>query len=230
MLNNSSKISANTPLWSPAKLTNLKAWYKSDKGISIATGVNQWFDQSGNNNHLNQVTLGRQPTVISSEINGYPGLIFDGVDDYLQTSFTLVQPETVFIIVKMLSWTLNDQIIDGAAGDSMLLQESGGGTDPIRLYGGAFLGPSLDLPVGNLGLITAIYNGASSLLQINNATIFSGNGGTASASGFTIGAGAGGSFNAHIVIAEAIVLSGAATNNEINLMKAYAKNRYNISM
>jgi len=49
--------------FTPLQLTNLRGWWRADLGITIATGVSQWNDRSGNGNHLVQGTAGAQPVV-----------------------------------------------------------------------------------------------------------------------------------------------------------------------
>lgn len=41
-------------------------WLRADRGITVATGVSSWADQSGNGNHFVQATSVRQPAFVSS--------------------------------------------------------------------------------------------------------------------------------------------------------------------
>jgi hypothetical protein len=49
--------------------------------------VSKWYDQSGNNRHLDQATLASQPKLVSAGAvltsGGKPAVVFDGVDDHL---------------------------------------------------------------------------------------------------------------------------------------------------
>jgi hypothetical protein len=62
------------PLINPAGLGggSLKAWYRADQGITIATGVSQWNDLSGQANHVVQGTGSAQPAFVASGQNGQP--------------------------------------------------------------------------------------------------------------------------------------------------------------
>ncbi len=73
------------PVWSPADLPSLVAWYKADQ-ISLSDGdpVAQWDDLSGNTRHLVQATGAAKPTYKTAIVNGLPVVRFDGVDDYLR--------------------------------------------------------------------------------------------------------------------------------------------------
>lgn len=218
--------------WSPAQLTSLKAWYKSDTGVSLnGAKVTQWNDQSGNSNHLTQATEDKQPGFSASQLNGYPAIVFDGVDDVLDTAaFTLNQPETVFIIFKQTTWTDNDTIFDGLGGNSgRLFQRTT--TPNIGTYAGDFGPPSADLAVNTFGLITCILNGASSVLQVNNnAESTTGSVGSSNMGGFTLGDFGDGGAAANISVVEVIVMEAAASADERTSVKNYVSERYGISM
>lgn len=54
------------------RATGLTLFLRSSIGITIATGISQWSDQSGSGNHLAQATGSAQPTLVSSVYNGRP--------------------------------------------------------------------------------------------------------------------------------------------------------------
>jgi hypothetical protein len=61
-------------------------WLRSDQGTSTITNgqpLSSWDDISGNANHSAQSNGTFQPLFISSGINGFPSLRFDGTNDYL---------------------------------------------------------------------------------------------------------------------------------------------------
>lgn len=49
-------------------------WLRADLGITVATGVSQWADQSGNGNHVVQATPVRQPEFNNNLYEGLPGV------------------------------------------------------------------------------------------------------------------------------------------------------------
>lgn len=63
-------------LWTPALLPSLALWLDAGdlSTISIATGVSQWRDKSGNERHFGQVTTGIQPQYRQVGFNGRPCL------------------------------------------------------------------------------------------------------------------------------------------------------------
>lgn len=68
----------------PTNLSNLDAWYKADVGVDFdgSNDVSQWDDQSGNGLHQIQATGLNQPTYVASDLNGLPGIKFDGADHF----------------------------------------------------------------------------------------------------------------------------------------------------
>jgi hypothetical protein len=218
-----------TPSFTPADLTNLRAWYKSDAGITIATGVSQWNDQSGNGNHLVQANPARQPVVTAGAINGLPVITFDGVDDFLNDAFTLVQPTTVFAVFRQRTWTINDYIYDGFASTGMGLSQRVA-TPGLSLIAGAAAANNTNAALSTYVLTTAIYSGASSVLQVNNTAETTGNPGIGSGDGVTLAASGGSStlFTSDCEIAEVIVMGAAATASERASVRAYSQARYGV--
>lgn len=71
--------------WSPASITTQLWFDANDAGsITIATGVSQWNDKSGNARHVTQATGANQPAYNSVQLNGLATLSFDGTDDCLR--------------------------------------------------------------------------------------------------------------------------------------------------
>jgi hypothetical protein len=69
-------------------------FFSGDVGVTTATGVSQWSDQSGNSRHLVQATGASQPTYNATALNGKGSLTFDGVDDVLGMSYVPPAPGT----------------------------------------------------------------------------------------------------------------------------------------
>jgi hypothetical protein len=66
---------------------NNKLWLAADKGVSLTgPNVTSWADQSGNGNNALPSTAVNQPSFVSSSVNGYPSLDFDGVNDELRVA------------------------------------------------------------------------------------------------------------------------------------------------
>lgn len=67
---------------------NLRLWLKADAGVTTATGVSQWNDQSGNGLNATQVTGANQPTFSANSLNFNPTLQFNGTSHRLATGNT----------------------------------------------------------------------------------------------------------------------------------------------
>lgn len=191
--------------FSPSDLGGGKIWYRYDKGITIATGASQWDDQFSEGNHAKQATGADQPLVQSDG-----SLLFDGISQFLKAdAFTFVQPETVYILVNQKTWANNDNyIFDGNAVAKGIIYQLNS-TPENTAYAGTNLSdisPVLD----TYNILTAVFNGASSVLQLNNDTPVEGDAGANDMGGFTLGsAGDGGSRWANIQVKEVAGYSGA---------------------
>ncbi|MCC7259478.1 MAG: FG-GAP repeat protein [Alphaproteobacteria bacterium] len=91
---------------SPLDAPGLKLWLKADVGVTKdAWGVvSGWTDQSGNNNNASQGTTANKPAWVDSQVNGYPAVVFDGINDYMGLSdLTIlknVYGAAVFVVEK----------------------------------------------------------------------------------------------------------------------------------
>lgn len=167
----------------PSDLANLAAWFRLGVGITTATGVSQWDDQSGNGRHLKQGTGANQPA-----LQGDNTILFDGSAHYLKCdAFTLNQPTTIYILFKQVSWTANDVVYDGNTVNVQLLWQRTA-SPGMMIYAGTNSSVNNNLAVGTYGSVAAVYNGANGVFQINNTTPLTGNYGAVNAAGFTLGA------------------------------------------
>lgn len=215
------------PPWTPLALSP-QLWVKSDTGITIVTGVSQWDDQSGNANHLSQGTGTRQPTVVAAVLNGIQGIQFDGTSDLMTSpAFVRTSPSTVFAVMRQDTWTVNDFAFEaGAAGAFAMRQITA--TPTLGLFSGGAGPATTDLAVNTFGVVTAIFNGASSVIQIGNNAEVSGNDGGGAGDGFTLGARPTTTGFSNITVMEIVVMSGVATTPQRDAFKAYSLARYGV--
>ena len=68
----------------------------SIKVIGKSGFVTQWYDQSGNSKHATQSVIASQPKIVDAGVLVDGGMVFDNVDDALETS--LVPPNTATLI------------------------------------------------------------------------------------------------------------------------------------
>jgi hypothetical protein len=79
-------------LWTPA-FEQPAVWLDASdiSTITIATGVSEWRDKSGNGANATQATAANQPAYSPVEFSGLPGITTDGVNDSLGIVTTLSQ-------------------------------------------------------------------------------------------------------------------------------------------
>lgn len=92
--------------WTPEQITT-SLWLDAADSttITIATGVSEWRDKSGNNRNAGQTTTGNQPAFVSEGFSDLPVVRFDGVNDSLTISPSLpaVSGQNVFAVVDTTS-------------------------------------------------------------------------------------------------------------------------------
>ena len=95
-------------------------------------------DQSGNGFHYSQPVSGRQP-IVTAGLNGKPGLLFDGGDDYLQATIVgLALPYQPIIVARHLNPTTPSAPLIGTANGSAGVLYTGGAGSVILAYAGSF--------------------------------------------------------------------------------------------
>jgi len=190
----------------PSDLANLAAWYRFNIGITIVlAGVDTWADQSGNGRDLLQATDTNRPAESAGVIT------FDGVDNYLKTnSFTLEQPETVYLLGKQITHPSSGlpRIWDGGTLTSGAMVQIG--SSPSITAGAPNTLPTIsDWAIDTFAVVVVVYDGVSSLIQVNEETPSTGNTGTRDMNGFTLGAHANAGAFSNIAVKEAILYSEA---------------------
>lgn len=176
------------------------------------------------------LTPGVEPT--QGTLNGKKTLIFNGVDQYLVTSdFSFSQPATYIVLVKQLSWTASDIILNGATGARFLYQSA---ASP-RLYASAGLtGPNTGTAaaLNEWHAVFAYYSGTSTAIAVDGGanSVFSG--GTSAAAGLAVGATPAptpANFG-HFEIAEILLLKRIWTDAEKTSVRTYWNTKYGLSL
>lgn len=96
--------------FSPRKLAGLRLWLAADRITGLANGdpVSSWTDLSGQGNHATQSTTAAKPLWKTGIANGRPGVLFDGVDDFLSLAAgactaMLAGDKSVFLVLKWVA-------------------------------------------------------------------------------------------------------------------------------
>lgn len=183
--------SEGSSAFSPTDIAGLQFWYDASQ-LALANNdpVASFTDLSGNGRHLLQATASYKPTFLTNRQNGLPGVVGDGVDDYMQTApFTLNQPTHYFIVAKINQTNNIGSLFDGNTGATARLARNSGTlpSGQLFLYSGAFGGPvtsGVDTSLPHLYAVLS--DGANSKISVDGGSAFTGNAGTANAGGVNI--------------------------------------------
>lgn len=189
--------------WTPTTPSNTLLWWidASDSsttfqnsGLSTPATANNdpvggLKDKSSNAKNATQATSGFRPLLKTADKNGKNTLLFDGVDDYLQSATWTVsaQPWTVFIVFQYLDNT-GRPIFSGVSKRNLL----GAGLTTFRIYAdtGADFANTTVNEDANWHIAKIVFNGASSTFAFDGAadTTFAASPGTGGSEGVTMGA------------------------------------------
>lgn len=162
---------AGSALWlSTRDLTTL---YQSSGGAAAVLDtdpVGQWQDKSGNSRHVAETT--NKPVLKLNQVNGLPSVRFDGVNDKLQALFTLNAPFTFFLVLSQLTWTANDVIVGGGAGDNFTFGQysSSPGIATLWVGNGTTSARDANLPLTTFGIVEVQEGsaGGGKFVKVNN--------------------------------------------------------------
>lgn len=161
-------------------------------GLADADPVGTWADRSGNGNDATQATAGFKPTYQTAEQGGQPVVRFDGGDRLTAAAatITVAQPYTVIAVARVdATDTDGAVIIDSFDSAQAVLYRGQAPADLENLFGiSAGSGGTCSITSNNAcNVFAAHYDGASSLLRINGGTAATGNPGSNSLTGVSIG-------------------------------------------
>lgn len=123
-------------------------------GLNDNDPVSVWSDLSGNNNDFTQ-TLTLRPLYKTNIVNGQPALLFDGVNDLMDTT-SITGIKTVIVVAKYTEGTVfgnYDGLITGTTGYIFLIGSSG----------------SADFYPSNIGGAIIYKDGVATKLSVTNA-------------------------------------------------------------
>jgi hypothetical protein len=162
---------------------NTVGWFDMNNNItSVADVVSAWGDKSGLDHHLLS-GVGNRPLWTED------GVYFDGFNDYMKCdAFDLKQPMMIYAVIKQVAWASGDVLWDGngASNRCGLTQV----TSTPRLASFSVWTQNVindNLAVDTWGIVRAIYNGASSSLQVDNTAKATGTNNNNEPDGFVLG-------------------------------------------
>jgi hypothetical protein len=198
--------------------------FQASNGTTPATAdadpVGYWGDKSGNGRHAIQATAGNKPALKLGAKNGKAGVRFVTDSDFLTTTFAIPQPSTYWIVVVK---TAGSFYVDGKAGSPRNILV--GGDADVYMAAGTNLFSTYITPA-NWTIHTLTFNGLSSSMRANGASVASGNAGTNEPTGLNIGAAISGTGGISGDITEFIVALGAQSAGTIAAVETYLNTKW----
>ena len=204
--------------------TGLELWLDADDAstftYSSGTVVSQWNDKSGTAQHFAQATGANQPNRNGTQ-NGHTTVVFDGSTDTLSCSVAgMVHPVTMFAVARNTASSGQRNLISYSS-DGRIFRTSGG---TIDIYQGSFLSSGTSWGTTDFHSVSAVFNGASSLIAVDGGSDTTGTSGGGS---FDTGSAAVGALRASSSeywqgdIAELIVYDRALSSGERSQVEDY---------
>jgi hypothetical protein len=173
--------------------------------------VTKWYDQSNNDNHLENATASEQPKIVEDGFmiteNGHPAIEFNRTteEDVLSAAASFSQPVTHFFVRRMPVLGGSTQIpLSYFSGSSTPWGEVYLSQGEFRTHFGSYLGTFEGIE--DLLLQYVFANGTDSTIAYNGAEGDTGNAGSSNVSGLHVGRNSSsGSHEAHVKAQELIV-------------------------
>ncbi len=229
MLMGAGQSGSSAAAFVPTDIAGLQFWVKSDTGITKDGGdlVSQWDDQAGSARHLTEAT--NKMLWVDNQLNGKPIIRGDGVNDKMSTGlFDVAQPATWFAVFKITTHTSGAGIVGGVAAVSC----------GIILRGSPLVhvidenvgdGASVNSPGAVFALYKGIFNGASSVIALNDGADQTAAPNFTSAApndGVFLGGRSGGSGFGNFDVAEILIYNSVISGANLTSVKNYLNTRY----
>jgi hypothetical protein len=207
---------------------NTIGWYKSDEPSTItkdgSNKVSAWNDFLGSGRNLtNTTTVDFGPTWSAA------GIEFDGLYNYLNATFTLVQPVFMYAVMKVFTGNGDYAALwNGVGGPSKCSAYPLTGNLVIDAEGG-LTGPALTLDA--FIIVRALYNGAGGSKVLVNATSQTGSVGAAGMGGLVLGSSVGvgyGGSHSHVQYKEVVLRKISDSGTDETAIYNYLKAKYGL--
>lgn len=227
--------SAPAPAFTPASLANLALWLDASDATTLTlngSNVSAWQDKSSQQLSFTQGTANSQPARLSAELGGKSVISFDGQDDTLGSSpvFTAL-PCSICALVRFGE----NQEIGGfysQDGSQLVFYRFGNSYPPgnIRLYNGADLETSAQVPQTQWTVLTAVADGADSKIYFGTALEVSGDSGSTAPDGNShLAKWSDGSQYQQCEIAEMVGYSRAIDSTEVASLVSYLSSKWGLA-
>ena len=196
----------------------------TDGTLTTFTGANDgfvstWYDQAGSLNALQTITA-NQPKLVSSGVvilrNGKPAVLFDGVNDSMETGYGSEQPLTITFVGGLTNTKVATTTFYGGGGanTSRVMLYTNGGL--FNLFAGAVVNSSVSDDT-NQHLFFNLHNTTSSSISIDGSVVGTGNNGTQILENFQLGSQLSGSVVFDGYIQEVILYPSDNSSNQVGI-------------
>ena len=211
---------------------NTVAWYDYTETSTLtydgSNRISKWADKLGSGNDLTQTTDTRKPTITVNGVKFSGGASPNNQFMLTAAIASLDQPTMIYIVMKHITWTNGDSIIDGLSTNTGRLMQYTS-TPNIAAYAGGSVVLDGNLTLDTFAVIRVLFNGASSKLIVNANTPTTGNFGTNNMLGIIMGAydtNGGGAIDAEVK--EAVFRNVADNSTDEANIYAYLKAKYSL--
>lgn len=189
--------------FTPRHLANLSLWLDAADGSTVTTDANnlvsQWNDKSGNARNVTQTTAASRPAYTTQGRSGKNVITFDGSNDFLTTpTLSINQPFTICWVGRSNGNTPGQAvngpyICDGTASNTrvaVLWNGDGNSATNGRLgmFAGSVIQPASGTQAYNdWAVVSAVFDGSSSVLRANGSQVASGNSGATNITALRLG-------------------------------------------
>jgi hypothetical protein len=241
-LEGTAQIISSSQTVRPGQVPGLKIWLDAAAVIGLDDGdlVDTWSDQSGNGNHVSQISVDHQPRYLTNTQNSLPVVRFDGVNDYLGREGFEFSALTLFIAVSRVSVDDTRQYLVGEWSPSNDARRWVVHVTPTNNYrvtadsdgrqgGGVFVRESA---TADRAIITYTHDGSRMAFRKNSEDVCP-DGDSRLYTGGTVDLGIGGhplgrqSFDGDI--GEILLYDRALTNDEILAVETHLRSKWDIS-
>lgn len=208
-------------VFKPNQIPGLQLWLDASQivGLNDGDAVATWSDLSGNGRDFTQATASKRPLYKTNQRGALPTVLFDGIDDHLQASFSCTA-KTIVVVFRITGGALYSRPVDFRPDYKMVYR--GNSNTEVGAYNGGF-GPSLTgLGTGYL-VATYTFDATTSGLRINGvtATPVAGAWGTALSGTHTVGAQQDANFALNGYVAHVLLYDSVLTAAQAELMETY---------
>lgn len=205
--------------------------YSNEEQSQDGSFVSKWQNLVSNNVNLTATNNDNQPLFLDSRHTGFPFLRFDGTNDNLSAAFDspLTTPNTVFVVANVRS-NIGEYIFDGNSSSGRHYLALGSMSSPsVWMYGAGKTTYSTPVRRNCFALHTIIFDGLQSKHFINGVLQKISDTGSGSFAGITVGSRYSSSNFNDMDIAELVIFSGAAHQDDRSNIETYLMDKYSLS-